>query len=145
MSENRRRGLRTSEVAKLAGVNVQTLRYYERRGLIPAPQRTVGGHRTYVPETIRLVMVIKTIQGLGFSLDEIAAILEASKKGHITPSVRQELLDRLAAVNLKIQQLSAIRSGLNKVAQARDECGLDCNCTDYWPPFADVANTEDDR
>ena len=50
--------MRTGEVADLAGVNVQTLRYYERRGLIAEPLRSIGGHRTYPPDTVALIGVI---------------------------------------------------------------------------------------
>lgn len=54
--------LRTGQVAEQAGVNVQTLRYYERRGLIAEPARSPGGHRSYPPETIALLTVIKAAQ-----------------------------------------------------------------------------------
>src|SRR2546429_200278 len=60
-------GLRTGEVAERAGVNVQTLRYYERRGLIAEPARSIGGHRTYPPDTVALIGVIKAAQRLGFT------------------------------------------------------------------------------
>jgi DNA-binding transcriptional MerR regulator len=69
------RRLRTGEVAQRAGVNVQTLRYYERRGLIAAPARSPGGHRTYPSDTVTLVTVIKVAQRLGFTLDEVADLL----------------------------------------------------------------------
>ena len=61
------RRLRTGEVAQRAGVNVQALGYYERRGLIAAPARSPGGHRTYPSDT---VTVIKAAQRLGFTLDD---------------------------------------------------------------------------
>ena len=68
-------GLRSGTVARAAGVNLQTLRYYERRGLIGAPQRSLGGHRLYQPEAVTVVKVVKAAQRLGFSLDEIAELL----------------------------------------------------------------------
>jgi DNA-binding transcriptional MerR regulator len=77
-------GLRTGEVAERAGVNVQTLRYYERRGLIAEPVRTVGGHRAYPPDTVGLIGIIKAAQRLGFTLDEIIDLLEASRDRHRT-------------------------------------------------------------
>jgi len=58
-------GLRSGQLADAAGVNVQTLRYYERRGLLHRPDRTLGGHRLYPPETVTVMRVIKgRIQGL---------------------------------------------------------------------------------
>ena len=50
------------EVAEQAGVNIQTLRYYERRGLLSRPARTIGGHRLYPPDTVALLGVIKAAQ-----------------------------------------------------------------------------------
>ena len=60
--------MRIGEVARLADVNVQTLRYYERRGLLAPPPRTPGGYRIYPTETVTLVRFIKALQVLGFSL-----------------------------------------------------------------------------
>ncbi|GLX96736.1 MerR family DNA-binding transcriptional regulator [Herbidospora sp. NBRC 101105] len=59
--------LRSGQVAQQAGVNPQTLRYYERRGLIAEPPRSPGGHRAYPPETVDLLIVIKAAQRLGFT------------------------------------------------------------------------------
>ena len=55
-------GLRAGQVATAAGVNLQTLRYYERRGLLQEPDRTLGGHRVYPAEAVTLLRVIKTAQ-----------------------------------------------------------------------------------
>ncbi|MEV3981210.1 MerR family transcriptional regulator [Nonomuraea sp. NPDC049758] len=76
--------LRSGQVAERAGVNLQTLRYYERRGLIAEPRRSPGGHRAYPPGTVALVTVIKAAQRLGFTLDEIAALIGAGRRGHPT-------------------------------------------------------------
>ncbi|RKS08688.1 MerR-like DNA binding protein [Nocardiopsis sp. Huas11] len=61
-------GLRSGQVAEAAGVNVQTLRYYERRGLLAKPQRSNGGHRLYDEDTVVALRVIKAAQRLGFTL-----------------------------------------------------------------------------
>jgi DNA-binding transcriptional MerR regulator len=66
--------LRTGQVAQRAGVNVETIPYYERRGLIERPLRSLGGHRTYPDDTVALLGVIKAAQRLGFTLDEVAQI-----------------------------------------------------------------------
>ncbi|MFG2025006.1 MerR family DNA-binding transcriptional regulator [Streptomyces sp. NPDC048825] len=57
--------LRSGQVAEAAGVNPQTLRYYERRGLLPEPQRSNGGHRMYPPHAVTVLRVIKAAQRLG--------------------------------------------------------------------------------
>lgn len=74
-----RGGLRIGQLAGAAGVKVQTLRYYERRGLLDEPDRTPGGHRLYPPETVTVIRVIKAAQRLGFSLGEVAELLETGQ------------------------------------------------------------------
>src|SRR6478672_6779991 len=66
--------MRVGEVAERAGVNVETLRYYERRGLLPAPDRTPSGHRRYDEETVRFLRAIKEAQAVGFTLAKIDEI-----------------------------------------------------------------------
>ncbi len=72
-------GLRSGQIAHAAGLNQQTLRYYERRGLLAEPDRTPGGHRLYPAETVTVLRVIKAAQRLGFSLQEVAELLEAGR------------------------------------------------------------------
>jgi MerR family mercuric resistance operon transcriptional regulator len=69
------RHLKTGELAKRAGVNVETLRFYERKGLLPEPQRRASGYRDYPEESVTRIRFIKRAQGLGFSLDEIHELL----------------------------------------------------------------------
>jgi DNA-binding transcriptional MerR regulator len=66
----------TSQLAEAADVGSQTLRYYERRGLLPEPPRTSGGHRLYGPQHLERLRFIQTVQDLGFQLEEIQALLE---------------------------------------------------------------------
>lgn len=66
-----RETLRTGEVAARAGVNVQTLRYYERRGLLKEPERRTSGYREYPADAVQLIRFIKRAQELGFTLSEI--------------------------------------------------------------------------
>jgi DNA-binding transcriptional MerR regulator len=75
-------GLRAGQVAAAAGVNLQTLRYYERRGLLDDPHRTLGGHRMYPEQAVTLLRVIKAAQRLGFSLNEVADLLETGRHHH---------------------------------------------------------------
>ena len=67
--------LRIGQVASLAGVNIQTLRYYERRGLLREPERRHSGYRAYPPDTVALIRFIKRAQELGFSLSEVEELL----------------------------------------------------------------------
>ena len=73
-------GVRVREVAERAGVNVETLRYYERRGLLPPPDRTPNAHRRYDEETVRFLGAIKEAQAVGFTLAEIAEYLRAARR-----------------------------------------------------------------
>ena len=63
--------LRIGDVASKAGVNIETLRYYERRGILRSPKRSSAGYREYPTDTVRLIRFIKRAQELGFTLDEI--------------------------------------------------------------------------
>ena len=98
--------LRTGEVADRAGVNVQTLRYYERRGLLAAPDRSIGGHRLYPPDTVALLQVIKAAQRLGFTLDEVAELIDAGRRRHPAPDLRQRAVDKIAEIDSRIAHLS---------------------------------------
>jgi DNA-binding transcriptional MerR regulator len=123
-------GLRTGEVAERAGVNIQTLRYYERRGLIAEPVRSIGGHRTYPPDTVYLIGAIKAAQRLGFTLDEITDLLEASRRQHRTPDLKQRALDKIAEVDRKMADLASIRDALTKVVAAQCDSLTHCTCPD---------------
>jgi MerR family transcriptional regulator, mercuric resistance operon regulatory protein len=129
-------GLRTGQVAERAGVNIQTLRYYERRGLIAEPVRSIGGHRTYPPDTVALIGVIKAAQRLGFTLDEIVDLLEASRRRHRTPDLKQRARDKIVEVDRKIRDLGAIRDALTKVVAAECDSLTHCTCPDCPLPLA---------
>ena len=134
------RGLRTGEVAQLAGVNIQTLRYYERRGLIAEPRRSPGGHRTYPADTVTLLGVIKAAQRLGFTLDEVAELLDASRRRHPTPDLRERAARKLAEIERKLHDLAAIRDTLHQVVAARCDSLTNCTCTDCPLPFVDLVD-----
>ena len=128
-------GLRPGEVAERAGVNVQTLRYYERRGLIAEPVRSVGGHRTYPPDTVALVGVIKAAQRLGFTLDEVADLLAASRNRHRTADFKQRAIDKIAEIDRKMSHLTGIRAALTEVADAECDSLDHCTCPNCPLPF----------
>jgi redox-sensitive transcriptional activator SoxR len=114
--------MRVGEVAERAGVNVETLRYYERRRLLPAPERTPSGHRRYDEETVRFVRAIKEAQAVGFTLAEIADYLHAARR---SGSPSEALRVRMAA---KIDQIDARVAALRRM---RDELArvVGCACT----------------
>lgn len=111
--------MQTGEVAARAGVNIQTLRYYERRGLLRQPPRSPAGYRRYSDEAVRIVRFVKRAQELGFTLDEVEQLLRlrhvpASRR----PSVRSVAAAKLADIDTKIEQLTAMRAALNTMLSA---------------------------
>ncbi len=131
--------LRTGEVARQAGVNIQTLRYYERRGLISEPTRSTGGHRLYPADTVALLGVIKAAQRLGFTLDEVAELIDAGRRRHPTAGLRQRALDKIAEIDARVADLTAIRGALSQVVDARCDSLTDCTCADCPIPFRTIA------
>ena len=145
MSTSDSRGLRTGEVAQLAGVNIQTLRYYERRGLISEPQRSPGGHRTYPPDIVALLGVIKAAQRLGFTLDEVAELIDTGRPRHPTPDLQERASRKLAEVEQKLSDLATIRESLQQVIAARCDSLTHCTCADCPLPTTTLSKeTRDD-
>ena len=137
-------GLRSGQVAAAAGVNQQTLRYYERRGLLAEPERTLGGHRVYPSETVTVLRVIKTAQRLGFTLDEVSDLLDAGTHRHGRRNPDASLLARasakLAEVEQKIADLGVIRDTLQAAIDAGCDDLVSCAGSECCPlPFTDLA------
>jgi|SRR6516165_6249563 Hg(II)-responsive transcriptional regulator len=117
-----------SEAAQQAGVNVQTIRYYERRGLLPSPPRRTSGYRELPEDTVRRVRFIKRAQELGFSLDEVAELLQlrAAKPRNRT-RVRAVAERRVRQIEEKIAELEALRKILRTlIHQCHEGATLDC-------------------
>ena len=105
--------MRSAELAAAANVNIQTLRYYERRGLLPEPGRLASGYRDYGPDSVRTVRFIKRAQQLGFSLEEIAQLLDLADGGpENCDATRALATEKLAELEAKIASLSAMRDAL---------------------------------
>jgi MerR family transcriptional regulator, mercuric resistance operon regulatory protein len=134
--------LRSGQVAERAGVNVETLRYYERRGLIAPPSRSLGGHRTYSEDTVALLRVIKSAQRLGFTLEEVAELLDTGRRGHPTPDLRSRAIEKIAEIEQKQADFAAIRVSLQQVVDARCDSLTGCTCADCPIPYADLAHTD---
>ncbi|MEU3163818.1 MerR family transcriptional regulator [Streptosporangium sp. NPDC006930] len=141
--------LRTGEVAEAAGVNTQTLRYYHRRGLLREPRRSNGGHRLYPPETVTVLRVIKVAQRLGFTLEEVADLVEATAHRHGRPDggLRARATAKLAEVEQKIADLGTIRETLIRAMDAGCDdlvaCAESSCCPLPFPGLADEGRNAD--
>jgi DNA-binding transcriptional MerR regulator len=119
-------GLRSGQVAAAAGVNVETLRYYERRGLLAEPDRSPGGHRLYPAGAVTVLRVIKAAQRLGFTLEEVADLLEVGRHRHRPARSRragdaglqQRAQAKLVEVEERITDLVTIRDNLRAAVDA---------------------------
>jgi MerR family mercuric resistance operon transcriptional regulator len=136
-------GLRSGQVAAAAGVNLQTLRYYERRGLLAEPERTLGGHRMYSQDAVATLRVIKAAQRLGFTLGEVAELLDAGRHRHgrrPDASLQQRAESKLAEVEARIADLVVIRESLSAALEAGCDDLAECAQTPGCPlPFAELA------
>lgn len=134
-------GLRSGQVAAAAGVNLQTLRYYERRGLLAEPARTLGGHRLYTQQTVTVLRVIKAAQRLGFTLDEVAELLEARRTD---AGLQARAADKLTEVEAKIVDLQVIAGTLRAALDAGCDDLVTCAGSSCCPlPFVDLAHRAD--
>ncbi|HMG28751.1 MAG TPA: MerR family transcriptional regulator [Jiangellaceae bacterium] len=136
--------MRSGQVAAAAGVNAQTLRYYERRGLLEEPRRTLGGHRMYPTEAVTTLRMIKVAQRLGFTLDEIADLLDTARHHHGDQSdtgLRRRAAAKLREVETKIVDLEVIRDSLRAALDAGCDDLAACAATRGCPlPFAELAD-----
>lgn len=108
-----RETLRTGEVAAQAGVNIQTLRYYERRGLLKEPARRASGYREYSPDAVKLIRFVKRAQDLGFTLAEIEELLRLrSDHDPACSEVRSAAQAKIDDIEHKIRHLRAIKRAL---------------------------------
>ncbi|MBQ1050927.1 MerR family transcriptional regulator [Micromonospora sp. C51] len=140
-------GLRSGELADAAGVNRQTLRYYERRGLLASPKRSPGGHRIYPAETVTLLRIIKTAKRLGFTLDEVTELLDAGRHRHgrrPDRGLQARARNKLAEVERKLADLTVIRDTLRAAVSAGCDDLIACAGSNCCPlPFADLAGSNE--
>ena len=121
--------LTIGKVADRGGVRVQTIRYYERRGLLPKPARTASGYRKYSDEAVRRLQFIRRAQALGFSLGEIEELLSLRMQpGTTCGDIRKRARQKIATVNDKIEELQRIRDALGKLAAACKGQGPTSEC-----------------
>lgn len=105
--------------AQVAGVNVETIRFYERRGLIAQPLKPNEGYREYSPETVSRIRFIRRAQEIGFSLREIEELISLRADPHADcGDVREKARAKLDIVDQKIAELKRVRAALNEVISA---------------------------
>ena len=110
--------MRTGELAEQAGVHVETLRYYERRGLLEAPERSPSGYRSYSPDAVRVVRFVKRAQEVGFTLDDVAELLDlADGDAESCAVARTTAASRLEDLDRRIADLAAMRGALASLVQ----------------------------
>ncbi|MFQ5566805.1 MAG: helix-turn-helix domain-containing protein [Paracoccaceae bacterium] len=108
-------------LSKETGVNIETIRYYERVGILPAPPRTEGGHRLYMQPHVKRLTFIRRSRELGFSLDEIRALLHLVDGGDFTcAEVEAITLQHLDGIRRKIADLRKLERVLRKMAAQCD-------------------------
>lgn len=106
-------GLTIGQVARAAHVNVETVRYYERRGLLPEPARRPSGYRSYAPDAVRRIQFIRRAQRLGFSLEEVSSLLRLRVEPEMPCiEVKHRAEAKIADIERKIEDLCGMRQAL---------------------------------
>lgn len=125
--------MKIGQVADASGVSVDTVRFYERRGVLPTPERTESGYRTYTQTTVERIRLARRLQALGLSLDEVIDALHATDRGDATcASQRWRLEAVLDRIDAQIAELRAAR---------RDVTGVLDSCDSGSCIFADSSTT----
>ena len=128
MSSEEQPRMTIGRVAKLANVGVDTVRFYERRGLLPAAQRSAAGYRQYAATTIDRLQFIRRAKTLGFSLEEIATLLDLQDNGGPKSAVKGITAGKLEQIDAKIADLTRMRSVLQSLHQDCSGSGDVCGC-----------------
>ncbi|CAJ0808594.1 ISL3 family transposase ISStma11 [Ralstonia psammae] len=115
--------LTIGQLAQAAGVNVETIRYYQRRGLLDEPQKPAGSHRRYASEQVKRVRFIKRAQAIGFTLDEINTLLllDAASVCCETHALAVRKLDLIERKMTDLAAMAEVLMGLVRQCEARDD------------------------
>lgn len=124
-------GISIGVLGKATGVNIETIRYYERIGLLPEPDRTLAGYRQYGEEHLRRLSFIRKGRDLGFSIEAIRALLRLAEH----PEQPCEGADRLASAHLaeverKIEELARLRDALRQMTECCAGSVAECRIID---------------
>jgi len=121
--------VKVSEAAAQARVNTQTLRYYERRGLLPEPARTPSGYRDYGDDAVRVVRFVKRAQQLGFTLDDIEDLLHLAGGGpESCDEARAMARGRIDDLQQRIDELAGMRDALTRLVETCGEARAQRQC-----------------
>ncbi len=122
-------GLKIGEVAERGGVNLQTIRYYERENLLPEPPRLASGYRVYPDQTVRRVRFIKRAQEIGFTLAEIRELLAIRiDSGRDSAEVRALANAKINDIEEKIKTLHRMKEALGRITERCSGCGPASEC-----------------
>ena len=111
--------MKIGELAQRTGVPIDTVRYYERHGLLPPPQRQPSGYRSYHSEDVTRLRFVRRAKGLGFTLEEIRELLALSgRREDDMGSLKAAAEQKLAGVEAKLAELARIRDGLRTLIKA---------------------------
>lgn len=119
--------LSIGRLAAKAGVNVETIRYYQRRGLLSEPAKPMKGHRRYPADSADRVRFIKRAQLLGFTLEEVAALLQLDA-AHACTETRELAARKLQTIEARLADLTAMRKALTKLMRQCDSLDGTGNC-----------------
>lgn len=117
------KSLTIGRLAKQAGVNLETVRFYERRGLLPRPPRSASGYRLFPAEAARRLRFIRRAQELGFSLTEIGDLLSLRVSRRTTSAdIRKRAEAKIANIEAKVRSLESMKEALQKLTRVCDGC-----------------------
>nr|WP_281721459.1 MerR family DNA-binding protein [Nitrosomonas nitrosa] len=110
--------LTTGKLAKASGVKLETVRFYERQGLLPKPARTSAGYRCFSPVAVQRIQFIKRAQVLGFTLTEIKELLALSSAAGVScGTVRESANAKIKDIEDRIRSLQSMRRALGRLAR----------------------------
>lgn len=116
--------LKIGEVSRLSGIGIETLRFYEKSGLLERPNRTYSGYRLYDESVLQRLAFVKQAQVLGFTLDEIRQLIEHKRAGeNPCAEVREIVRNRLRELNERIGRMIQYRDDLSDALAEWDEVG----------------------
>lgn len=113
MLRTKMKALTIGQLARETGVNIETIRYYERRGLIPEPPRRESGYREYTFKYAERICFIKRAQNLGFTLKEISELLAVADGNSVCKDIRKFAEDKVKDIEVRIHDLQKIKTVLN--------------------------------
>jgi len=121
--------VKIGQLASESGVSIDTVRFYERRGVLPAPPRTASGYRSYTSASVPRIRLARRLQSLGLTLDEVISALHDSDEGHASCATQRWRLEAvLDRIETRIAELARLRGEVQEVLAACDSGS--CTLTD---------------